>query len=189
MINLNSLARQSCVLPRAYARGGGGVRTHPWIWYVTKTLLPAQRRLIVFAYFLLVDLSTWCKLESCAGRVNPRGLRVHAFEGRVLVELAAGRERVVLGAGRARVEEFFVRATECWAKAHELNQLKNCKTRGRTEVVCQDCAWDNKPAAIITLWCNNPLLRNIRSGSCHVAGKWCFSNATFVRCLASNNSV
>jgi len=25
-----------------------------------------------------------------------------------------------------------VRATECSAKAHELNQLKNCKTRGRT---------------------------------------------------------
>jgi len=42
-----------------------------------------------------------------------RGLRVHAFEGRVLVELAAGRQRVVLGAGRARVEKFFVRATEC----------------------------------------------------------------------------
>jgi len=48
-------------------------------------------------------------LESCAGRVNPRGLRVPAVAGRVRkpallsvrvrVELAAGRVRVVLGAG------------------------------------------------------------------------------------------
>ena len=27
-----------------------------------------------------------------------------------------------------------------WAKGHELNQLKNCKTHGSTEVVCQHCA-------------------------------------------------
>jgi len=26
----------------------------PWAWYFTKTLLPAQRRLIVYAYFLLL---------------------------------------------------------------------------------------------------------------------------------------
>ena len=52
----------------------------------------------------------------------------------VRVELAAGRVRVVLGAGagRARVEKFFVRVTQCLAKAHELNQLKNRKTRGCT---------------------------------------------------------
>jgi len=37
-------------------------------------------------------------------------LRVPAFAGRVRVDLAAGRERVVLGAaaGRARVEKFFL---------------------------------------------------------------------------------
>jgi len=60
----------------------------------------------------------------------------------VRVELAAGQERVVLGAGaqQARVEKFFVRVTECGAKARELNQLKNRKTRGCTEVVCQQCA-------------------------------------------------
>jgi len=52
------------------------------------------------------------------------------------VELAAGRVQVVpaADAGRARVEKFFVRVTECRAKTHELNQLKNCKTRGCTEV-------------------------------------------------------
>jgi len=33
-----------------------------------------------------------------------------------------------------------VRATECGAKAHELNQLKNRKTRGCIKVVCQHCA-------------------------------------------------
>ena len=43
-------------------------------------------------------------LESCVGRVNPRGLRVPAFAGRVRVELAAG---------RARDEKFFVRVAEC----------------------------------------------------------------------------
>jgi len=36
------------------------------------------------------------------------------------------------GAGRARVEKFFVWVTECWAKARELHQLKNRKTRGCT---------------------------------------------------------
>ena len=46
--------------PRAYARGVG-VNPPPWAWYFTKTLLPAQRRLTVFAYFLLVNLSTYCK--------------------------------------------------------------------------------------------------------------------------------
>jgi len=46
---------------RAYARGGVGVKTPPWAWYFTKTLLPAQLRLTVFAYFLLVNLSTYCK--------------------------------------------------------------------------------------------------------------------------------
>ena len=58
------------------------------------------------------------------------------------VELAAGRERVVLlaRAGWARVEKFFVRVTECWTKAHELNQLKNRKTRRCTQAVCQHCA-------------------------------------------------
>ena len=35
---------------------------------------------------------------------------------------------------------FFVRATECGAKAHELTQLKNRKTRGCTKVVCQHCS-------------------------------------------------
>jgi len=84
-------------------------------------------------------------IESCAERVNPRGLRVPAFAGRVRVELGAG-------AGRARVEKFFVRVTECWSEAHELNQLKIRKTRGCTvtRVVCQYCAYDSRPAAIIT---------------------------------------
>jgi len=105
--------------------------------------------------------------ESRAGRVNPRGLRVPAFAGRV--ELAAGRD-----------EKFFVWVTECWVKAHELNQLTNRKTRGCTEVVCQHCALNSRPAAVITLWCNNPLLRNISSDSCHVVGKWTFSSARAV---------
>ena len=41
---------------RAYARGVGV--TPPWAWYFTKTLFPAQRGLIDFAYFLLVNMST-----------------------------------------------------------------------------------------------------------------------------------
>jgi len=43
-------------------------------------------------------------------------------------------------AGRVQDGKFFVRATECGAKAHELNQLKNCKTGGCTKAVCQHCA-------------------------------------------------
>jgi len=37
-------------------------------------------------------------------------------------------------AGRVQDGKLFVRATECGAKAHELNQLKNRKTRGCTKV-------------------------------------------------------
>jgi len=44
------------------------------------------------------------------------------------------------GTGAARDEKFFVRVNECCAEEHELNQLKNRKTRGYTEVVCQHCA-------------------------------------------------
>ena len=75
-----------------------------------------------------IVIKTACLVESCAGRVNPRGLRVPAFAGRVREPaLLCVRVWVVLaaGAGRARVEKFFVRVTECWAKARELNQLKN----------------------------------------------------------------
>jgi len=33
-----------------------------------------------------------------------------------------------------------VRVTKCWTKAHELNQLKNCRTCGlHSKVVCQHC--------------------------------------------------
>jgi len=50
--------------------------------------------------------------------------------------------RVVLaaGAGWARDEKLFVRVTECLAKAHELNQLKNRKAHGFTKFFCQHCA-------------------------------------------------
>ena len=88
-------------------------------------------------------------LESCAGRVagtricgagagTPTALRAGAGwtccrAGRARVELAAG-------AGRARNEKIFLRVNGCWAKARELNQLKNRKTRGCIEVVCQHCA-------------------------------------------------
>jgi len=37
---------------------------------------------------------------------------MRAGVGRARLELAAGRERVVLGVGRARDEKFFVRVTE-----------------------------------------------------------------------------
>ena len=52
--------RPKWLQPRAYARGVG-IKPSPWAWYFTKTLLPAQRRFIVFACFLLVNLSTYCK--------------------------------------------------------------------------------------------------------------------------------
>ena len=79
-----------------------------------------------------------CVLESCAGRVNPRGLRVPAFAGRVRgPALLCVRVRVELAVGRGglnlvrveklfvRVEKLFLRVSECSVKAHELNQLKN----------------------------------------------------------------
>jgi len=39
-------------------KGFLGVNPPPWAWYFTKYLLPAQRKLNVFAYFLLVNLSS-----------------------------------------------------------------------------------------------------------------------------------
>jgi len=73
--------------------------------------------------------SLWC----CTVLVDFvwRGSECGAIIGCAL-ESCAGRVRVELAAGRARVEKFFVRVTECWAKARELNQLKNRKTRGCT---------------------------------------------------------
>ena len=50
-------------------RKGEGWTPTPWAWYFTKKLLRAQRRLIVFAYFLLVNLSTYCKYH---------GMNLHA---------------------------------------------------------------------------------------------------------------
>ena len=55
-------------------------------------------------------------LESCAGRVNPRGLWVPAFAGtRTALRAGAVRVRVELaaGTGRTRDEKFFVRVTKC----------------------------------------------------------------------------
>jgi len=51
-------------------------------------------------------------VESCAGRVNPRGLREPAFAGRVrepALLYVGTRVELAAGAGRARDEKFFVR--------------------------------------------------------------------------------
>jgi len=37
---------------------GGWGWTPPWAWHFTKTLLPSQRRSIVFVHFFLVNFST-----------------------------------------------------------------------------------------------------------------------------------
>jgi len=58
-------------------------------------------------------ISVWL-IESSAGRVAGRAWEPALLFVRARVELAAGRERVVLGAGaeRARVEKLFVPLTE-----------------------------------------------------------------------------
>jgi len=87
--------------------------------------------IIIPIWFLLYSLNQPnCRMELCAEWVNPRRLRVPAFAGQV-------REPVLLC---MRGGKFFVRATASGAKAHELNPLKNRKTRGCTKVVCQHCA-------------------------------------------------
>jgi len=104
--------------------------------------------------------------------VIPRGLQV---PGTCICGVGAvTRKAMRAGAMRTRVEKFFVRITECWDKAHELNQLKNRKTRGCTKAAYQHCAWGNRPAATITLWCKNPSLRDVSSDTCCVVGKWPF---------------
>ena len=51
-------AFHACSAIKGVRNWGDWVHTPGWAWYFAKTLLPAQRRLIVFAYFLLVNLST-----------------------------------------------------------------------------------------------------------------------------------
>jgi len=80
------------------------------------------------------------------GQVNLCGLRVPVFEGWVWESALLC---VKSGLNLLQVDKFFVQVTECRAKAHELNQLKNCKTRGCTELVCQHCAYDSWHAAVI----------------------------------------
>ena len=59
-----------CFLLRAKGMRKGWLGLNPpWGWYFTNTLLPLQRRLIVFAYFLFVNLSTYCKYH---------GINLHA---------------------------------------------------------------------------------------------------------------
>jgi len=87
--------------------------------------------IIIPIWFILYSLNQPdCRMELCAERVNPRRFRVPAFAGQV-------REPVLLC---MRGGKFFVRATACGTKAHELNQLKNRKPLGCTKVVCQHCA-------------------------------------------------
>ena len=55
--------RNICFTDTSHLRKGvrkGGCGYHPpWAWYFTKTFLSAQRILIVFAYILLVNLSSY----------------------------------------------------------------------------------------------------------------------------------
>jgi len=74
-------------------------------------------------------------LESCVGQVWELALLcVRVWGGCELT--CCRRELVVLGVGRVWDKKFFLQVTEHWAKAHELNQLKNRETLGCTEVVC-----------------------------------------------------
>ena len=87
--------------------------------------------IIIPIWFILYSFNQPdCRMELCAEQVNPRRLRAHAFARQV-------REPLLLC---MRGGKFFVRATTCGAKAHELNQLKNRKTLGCTKVVYQHCA-------------------------------------------------
>ena len=55
---------------RTQGGGLGLTPLPPWAWYFTKSSSPAQRRLIVFAYFLLVNLSTYCKYHGINWHAN-----------------------------------------------------------------------------------------------------------------------
>ena len=60
----------TCYIARAYARGGLGLGIKPpmsLIFY--KNFITFERTLIVFAYFLLFNLSTYCKYN---------GMNLHA---------------------------------------------------------------------------------------------------------------
>ena len=79
-----------------------------------------------------------CVLESWAGQVNRRELwggyeNLHCFAYGCVLNFLWDRVGVgYVGVGQVRVDKYFVWVTKCWAKAHELNQLKNHKTCGCT---------------------------------------------------------
>jgi len=85
-----------------------------------------------------------CRIEFCSGWVNPRKLQVPAF------------------AGQARDEKFFalywMLSQSTWTKHVDVLKL-----------------FASIALRIVRLhkflWCNNPLLRNISSNTCHVVGK------------------
>ena len=90
-----------------------------------------------------------CRLKSRAGRVNLRKCGYPHLRGGCgnphcnargcgasagWTCCGAGARWTCCGCGAGSGwERFFVRVTECWAKAHELNKLKNRKTSHRTE--------------------------------------------------------
>ena len=91
--------------------------------------------IIIPIWFLLYSCNRPdCRIECFAGPGYPRGWGT-------LICGAGAETRTAMRAGTGRMQEkkFFVVVIECWAKVHELNQLKNRKTRGCTKVVCQHC--------------------------------------------------
>jgi len=89
---------------------------------------------IIRIWFLLYSLNQPdCRIETCAERVNTRGLRVPTFVGQV-------REPVLLCmlGGRRMGNSLCVQLNV--EPKHMNFQLKNRKTRGCTKVVCQHCA-------------------------------------------------
>jgi len=83
---------------------------------------------------LMMLLFSHSQLEPCAGQVKTRAgcacFRNCGTGAGTGIAVCAGAGRVVFGAGASW--EFLCAGTEYWAKAHQLTQLKNRKTRGCT---------------------------------------------------------
>ena len=84
-------------LPRAYARTRGLGLTYPlWVWYVTKSLLPAQRILFVFVYFCLLicrlnaNNTEWICMQISRSIVNGPKSNILGFGGNLGSRLHPG---------------------------------------------------------------------------------------------------
>ena len=85
---------------------------------------PARNRWMFF--FCALRTLRLCGIESCAGRINPRGTRIWGagLGTRRVMSAGGGRARIGFGAVQTRDRKSFLRVTEFWPNTCESDMSK-----------------------------------------------------------------